>query len=141
MWGTGRWSFAAVNENNRTKQRVNMETIKRNNVQLMGNLGNDPEVREVKAGRRMARMSVATNERWKDASGQWKEDVQWHPVVAWGKQADLVAEQLRKGSRVSLEGRLVHRSYEAKDGQKRYVTEVVLSTFHLANTEVEEQVN
>jgi single-strand DNA-binding protein len=117
-----------------------METMKRNNVQLMGNLGNDPDVKEVKAGRRMARISVATNERWKDASGQWKEDVQWHPVVAWGKQAELVAEQLRKGSRVALEGRLVHRSYEAKDGQKRYVTEVVLSTFKMVNAEVEEPV-
>jgi len=118
-----------------------METTKRNCVHLVGNLGNDPDVKEVKGGRRMARISVATNERFKDANGEWKEDVQWHPVVAWGKQAELVADQLRKGSKVSLEGRLVHRSYEAKDGQKRYVTEVVLSTFRLANTEVEEAVN
>ena len=118
-----------------------METTKRNNVQLVGNLGNDPEMKDVKGGRRMARLSVATNERWKDASGDWKEDVQWHPVVAWGKQAELVADQLRKGSKVSLDGRLVHRSYEAKDGQKRYVTEVVLSGFRLVNAEVEEQRN
>jgi len=118
-----------------------METMKRNNVQLMGNLGKDPEMKEVNGGRRVARISVATNESWKDASGQWKQDVQWHPVVAWGKQAELVAEQLQKGSRVSLEGRLVHRSYETKDGQKRYVTEVVMSHFKVMSTEVEEQVN
>lgn len=115
--------------------------MKRNSVQLMGNLGKDPEMKEVNGGRRVARISVATNESWKDASGQWKQDVQWHPVVAWGKQAELVAEQLHKGSRVSLEGRLVHRSYETKDGQKRYVTEVVLSHFKVVSTEVEEQVN
>ncbi len=118
-----------------------METMKRNCVQLLGNLGKDPEMKEVNGGRRVARMSVATNESWKDASGQWKQDVQWHPVVAWGKQAEQVAEQLRKGSRVSLEGRLVHRSYETKDGQKRYVTEIVLGTFHVVNAEVEEQAN
>ena len=137
----GRRSFASVNKYYERKQAMIMETTKRNNVQLVGNLGNDPEVKDVKGGRRMARLSVATNERWKDASGDWKEDVQWHPVVAWGKQAELVADQLRKGSKVSLEGRLVHRSYEAKDGQKRYVTEVVLSGFRLVNAEVEEQPN
>ena len=137
----GRRSFASVNKNHERKQAMIMETTKRNNVQLVGNLGNDPEMKDVKGGRRMARLSVATNERWKDASGDWKEDVQWHPVVAWGKQAELVADQLRKGSKVSLEGRLVHRSYEAKDGQKRYVTEVALSGFRLVNAEVEEQPN
>jgi single-strand DNA-binding protein len=134
-------SFAPVNETTDMKTTTTMETMKRNSVQLLGNLGKDPEMKEVNGGRRVARMSVATNESWKDASGQWKQDVQWHPVVAWGKQAEQVAEQLRKGSRVSLEGRLVHRSYETKDGQKRYVTEIVLGTFQVVNTEVEEQAN
>jgi single-strand DNA-binding protein len=134
-------SFAPVNETTDMKTTTTMETMKRNSVQLLGNLGKDPEMKEVNGGRRVARMSVATNESWKDASGQWKQDVQWHPVVAWGKQAEQVAEQLRKGSRVSLEGRLVHRSYETKDGQRRYVTEIVLGTFQVVNTEVEEQAN
>ncbi len=118
-----------------------METMKRNNVQLMGNLGRDPEVREVKGGRRVAKFSMATNDRWKDATGTWQDDVQWHPVVAWGKLADRVVEQLRKGTKVSVSGRLAHHSYEAKDGQKRYVTEVVMTDFQLVNTGVEEVVN
>lgn len=112
--------------------------MKRNSVQLMGNLGKDPEVREVKGGRKVARFSMATNDRWKDAAGNWQDDVQWHPIVAWGKLADRVAEQLQKGTRVTVAGRLVHRSYETKEGQKRYVTEVVMTDFQLVSTAVEE---
>lgn len=103
----------------------------RNHVQLMGNLGRDPEVKELEGGKRMARLSVATNERFIFGDGQVKEDTQWHSIVAWGRTAEQVVLQLRKGSRISLEGRLVHRSYETKDGQKRYVTEVVMDRFQL----------
>jgi single-strand DNA-binding protein len=118
-----------------------METMKRNSVQLMGNLGKDPEVKEVKGGRRVAKFSMATNDRWKDATGTWQDDVQWHPIVAWGKQAEKVEQQLRKGTKVSVQGRLVHRSYEGKDGQKRYVTEVVLNDFELVSNAGEEVAN
>jgi len=135
-----RWgSFAVVKTTN--EKRTTMETMKRNSVQLMGNLGRDPEVREVKGGRKVAKFSMATNDRWKDGSGNWQDDVQWHPIVAWGKQAERVEQHLRKGVKVSLEGRLVHRSYEGKDGQKRYVTEVVMTDFQLVNTGVEEVAN
>jgi single-strand DNA-binding protein len=109
-----------------------MNTMK-NLVQLIGNLGNYPEVKEVNGGRRMARMSVATSESYTNKSGERITDTQWHTVVAWGAQADQVGEQLRKGSRVALQGKLVHRSYEGKDGQKRYITEVVLSEFQVVN--------
>lgn len=101
----------------------------RNHVQLMGNLGRDPEVKQLEGGRRMARLSLATNERFTFGNGQVKEDTQWHSVVAWGHLAAEVEEQLRKGSRITMEGRLVHRAYETKEGQKRYVTEVVMTSF------------
>lgn len=105
-----------------------MEKMIRNRVQLMGNLGKDPEVREFDGGKKMARFSIATNERFGYGDGQFKEDTQWHGIVAWGRTAEEAA-QLRKGARIALEGRLVHRSYETKDGQKRYVSEVVMQSF------------
>jgi single-strand DNA-binding protein len=104
------------------------EKLIRNRVQLMGNLGKDPEVREFDGGKKRARFSLATNERFTYGEGQFKEDTQWHDVVAWGRVAEQVA-QLRKGSRIALEGRLVHRTYETKEGQKRYITEVVMNSF------------
>lgn len=107
-----------------------MNTLK-NKVNLVGNLGFDPEVREIAKGRKVARLSVATNESYKNASGERVTDTQWHTVVAWGQTAEMAERLLRKGSPVMLEGRLVHRSYEAKDGTKRYITEVVMSSFQL----------
>lgn len=107
-----------------------MNTLK-NKVSLIGNLGHDPEVREVAQGRKVARLSVATNDTYRNASGEKVTDTQWHTVVAWGRTADAVSKVLRKGSPIALEGRLVHRSYETKDGSKRYVTEVVMNDFQL----------
>ena len=108
-----------------------MMTTMKNKVQLIGNLGNDPEMKETAGGKRMARLSLATTERFKNAQGEWKEDVQWHTVVAWGYTAEQVGEKLQKGTKVAVEGHLVHRSYEGKDGQKRYMTEVVMNDFQL----------
>ncbi len=107
-----------------------MNTLK-NKVHLVGNLGFDPEVREIARGRKVARLSVATNDSYRNASGERVTDTQWHTVVAWGQTAEMVERLLRKGSPVMLEGRLVHRSYEAKDGSKRYITEVVMNNFQL----------
>ena len=101
----------------------------KNRVQLMGNLGNDPEVREFQGGRRLAKLRIATNEKFTYGDGLTKDETQWHSVIAWGRVAEKVAQQLRKGSKLSLEGRLVHRVYETKEGQKRYVTEVVMDSF------------
>ncbi len=109
---------------------IPMNTLK-NKVHLIGNLGFDPEVREVAEGRKVARISVATNDSYRNAQGERVTDTQWHTVVAWGNTADAVARLLRKGSPVALEGRLVHRSYKTKDGSMRYITEVVLSDFQL----------
>ena len=101
-----------------------MNTLK-NKVSLIGNLGLDPEVREIAKGRKVARLSIATNDSYKNASGERVTDTQWHTVVARGQTAEMVERLLRKGSPVALEGRLVHRSYEAKDGSKRYITEAI----------------
>jgi single-strand DNA-binding protein len=79
----------------------------------------------------VARISVATNDSYRNASGERVTDTQWHTVVAWGNTAEAVERLLRKGSPVALEGRLVHRSYETKDGSKRYITEVVMNDFQL----------
>ena len=110
----------------RTLTQVNMNKLN-NNVRLMGNLGFDPEVREIAKGRKVARISVATNEVYTNSQGERVEDTQWHTVVAWGRTAEMVERLLRKGSPIALEGRLVHRSYAGKDGAKRYITELKFS--------------
>lgn len=107
-------------------------TTMKNKVQLIGHIGNEPELKNVGSnGTAMLRLRLATNERFKAAAGEWKEDTQWHPVVVWGKQAERMAAQVRKGSGLLLEGRLVHSTYEAKDGSKRVSTDVVLTDYQL----------
>ena len=113
-----------------------MNTLK-NKVSLIGNLGFDPEVREIAKGRKVARISVATNDSYRNASGERVTDTQWHTVVAWGPVADEALAVLKKGSRVSLEGRLVHGNYQGKDGQKRYYTEVVMNRFEMVERKSE----
>lgn len=100
-----------------------------NIVRLIGNIGFTPEVRELAEGRKVARMSVATNESYTNGAGEKVTDTQWHTVVAWGRMADQVGLLLDKGMPIMLEGRLVHRSYAGKDGLKRHITEVVLNDF------------
>lgn len=102
-----------------------------NRVQLTGNLGRDPELREFEGGKKKVRFSLATTEQFSFGNGNSKEDTQWHQVVAWGRTAEEVMSALKKGSRVALEGRLVHGSYDTKEGQKRYFTEVVLNQFQV----------
>ncbi|MDR9400307.1 MAG: single-stranded DNA-binding protein [Psychroflexus sp.] len=97
----------------------------RNQVQLIGNLGKDPEVRELDSGRKVANFTLATNETYRTKDGEKKEDTQWHNIVAWGKTADIIEKFVTKGREVILKGKLTSRSYENKDGDKRYITEVV----------------
>jgi single-strand DNA-binding protein len=99
----------------------------RNKVQLIGNLGNDPEIITLESGKKLAKFSLATNESYKDASGQKVDNVQWHNLVAWNKTADIIEKYVTKGKEVAIEGKLTSRSYETKEGEKRYVTEVVVS--------------
>lgn len=103
----------------------------RNKVQLIGNLGNAPEVKEFNGNGKVARVGMATNERYKNAKGEYVTETTWHTLVLWGKQAENAAKILKKGSEVAVEGKIVNRSYEDKDGQKRYVHEVHVNDFLL----------
>ncbi len=103
-----------------------MNTL-RNKVQLIGNLGNDPEIVNLESGKTLAKFSIATNESYKNAQGEKVTDTQWHNIVAWGKTAEIVEKYVTKGKEVAIEGKLTTRSWEDKEGMKRYITEVVCS--------------
>lgn len=96
-----------------------------NKVILVGNLGRDPELRFTPSGRPVAKFSVATSERWVDQDNQRQERTEWHNVVVWGKQAEACGQYLSKGRQVYVEGSIRSRSYDDKDGNKRYVTEII----------------
>jgi single-strand DNA-binding protein len=99
----------------------------RNKVQLIGHLGMDPEVKALDGGKKLAKMSVATNEQYKNAKGERVTETQWHNLIAWGKTAEIVEKFLKKGSEVAIEGKLINRNYTDKEGIKRYVTEIEVS--------------
>jgi single-strand DNA-binding protein len=99
----------------------------KNKVQLIGNLGNAPEVKTLESGKKMARFSVATNEIYRNAKGEKVTETQWHNLVAWGKVAEIVEKFLTKGKEVAVEGKLINRSYNDKEGNKKYVTEIQVS--------------
>ena len=90
----------------------------RNKVQLIGNLGNDPEIITLENGTKWAKFSIATNETYKNAKGEKVTDTQWHNIVAWGKLAEIAEEFLSKGKEIMVEGKLVYRSYETNEGEK-----------------------
>ena len=96
----------------------------RNKVQLIWNLGHDPEIVELESGVPLVRFSLATKEVYKNSEGEKVEETQWHPVVAWGKTAEIIQNYVTKGQEIALEGKLVHRSYETEAGEKRYISEV-----------------
>ena len=95
-----------------------------NKVILIGNLGRDPEVKYTQNGTAVANLNVATNEVWTDKSGQKQERTEWHRVVVWGKQAQVLGEHLSKGKQIYVEGSLQTRSWDDREGNKRYTTEV-----------------
>ena len=97
-----------------------------NKVILIGNLGKDPEVKYTPQGTPVAKITIATNERFKDKDGQWADRTEWHNVVLWQRLAEIAGEYLKKGGKVYIEGRLQTRSWDDKQtGQKRYATEIV----------------
>jgi len=96
-----------------------------NKTMVIGNLGNDPEIRYTQNKIPVATFSVATTERWKDAEGNRQERTEWHRVVAWRKLADVCGEHLHKGDKVFIEGKLQTRKWEDQDGNTRYTTEIV----------------
>ena len=101
-----------------------MNTL-RNKVQLIGNLGQDPEIINLESGKKLARFTLATNESYKNTNGEKITDTQWHQIVAWGKTADIIEKYVVKGKEVAIDGKLTTRTWEDKDGMKRYTTEVV----------------
>lgn len=103
-----------------------MSTLK-NKVQLIGNVGQEPTITTLESGKKVARISLATNENYKNGNGEKQTDTNWHNIVAWGKTADIIEKYVNKGKEIAIEGKLTSRSYEDKEGVKRYVTEVVVS--------------
>lgn len=100
-----------------------------NRAQIIGNLTRDPEMRYTPNGQAVTSFGVATNRRWRTASGEQQEDTQFHDIVAWGKLAELCSQILHKGNKVYVEGRLQTRQWEAQDGAKRQRTEIVMENF------------
>ena len=99
----------------------------KNKVQLIGHVGQEPEIKTFGEGKKVANISLATNESYTNAKGEKVEDTQWHKVKAWGKVAELIEKYVTKGKEIAIEGKLTYSDYLDKDGVKRYVTEVVAS--------------
>ena len=99
----------------------------RNKAQLIGHVGQEPEIKTFEGGKKLANFTLATNETYKNDKGEKVEETQWHRLVAWGKTADIIEKYVIKGKEIAIEGKLTHRSYDDKNGEKRYVTEVVVT--------------
>jgi single-strand DNA-binding protein len=100
-----------------------MQTLK-NKVQLIGNVGAVPEIKTMEAGKKLAKFSLATSETYRNAKGEKVTETQWHNIVCWGKLAEIVEKYLTKGKEVALEGKLINRSYNDKDGNRKCICEV-----------------
>ncbi|MEI8102255.1 MAG: single-stranded DNA-binding protein [Chlorobium sp.] len=110
-----------------------------NKVMLIGHLGNDPESRTTTSGQSVANFTLATNENFKDSSGNVQERTEWHRIVVWGKLAEICAQYLKKGRQVYVEGRLQTRNWDdPKSGEKKYTTEIVCSEMQMLGTQREQ---
>jgi single-strand DNA-binding protein len=99
----------------------------KNRVNLIGNLGQDPEIKNLENGKKLTKFTLATSEEYKNAEGQKVKETTWHNIVAWNGLADVAGRYLKKGGQVAVEGRLVYRSYEDKSGATKYITEIVIN--------------
>ncbi len=102
-----------------------------NKVILVGNLGANPEVRSTQGGQMVANLRLATTERWTDKNGQKQEQTEWHRVVVWGRQAEIVSQYLTKGRQIYVEGRIRTRQWQDQQGQKRFTTEIVAQNIQM----------
>jgi len=100
----------------------------RNSVRLIGHLGDDPKVRKLDSGKTVANFSIATNEIYRDQNGNKQSETTWHRLVAWGKQAEVVENYTKKGSEIAIEGKLTNRSYDGKNGDKQFITEILVNS-------------
>jgi len=114
-----------------------MNTL-RNSVRLIGNLGANPEVKEFEKGKKLARLALATNETFTNAKGEKVTETCWHNLIAWGKTAEIAEKYLSKGSEVAIEGKLTSRNYTTKEGEKKYVTEIVVNELLFLNKSVKQ---
>ena len=115
-----------------------MNTL-RNKVSLIGRLGQEPTIQTVGNNRQLVKFPLATNENYKDKTGKWVENTQWHNIVVWGKTAERIAALSAKGQEIMLEGRIVNHSYE-KDGEKRFATDIEMTDFLLLSPKNAEKV-
>jgi single-strand DNA-binding protein len=99
----------------------------KNKVQLIGHAGNNPEIKTFEGGKKLANLTIATNDSYLNDKGEKVVQTEWHRITAWGKTADIIEKYVTKGKEVSIEGKLTHRSYEDKNGEKRYITEVLVN--------------
>lgn len=102
-----------------------------NRVTFIGNLGRDPELRKLESGVSVATFSIATNENYKDKEGNWQTKTEWHNIVCWRNLADYVESRFKKGNLTYVEGKLTHRKYQDKDGNDKYISEIVASSVRL----------
>jgi single-strand DNA-binding protein len=110
----------------------------KNKVQLIGNLGGKPEVKQTESGKKLATFSIATSEIYRNAKGEKVTETQWHRVVAWGKIAEIVEKYLDKGREVAIEGKLITRSYTDKAGIRKFITEVQVAELLMLGAKVKE---
>ena len=99
----------------------------KNRVQLIGSVGNDPEIKTLENGKKLAHLNITTNDKYTNDKGEKVEQTEWHRVTAWGKTAEIIEKYVVKGKEVAIEGKLTHRSYDDSNGEKRYITEVVVN--------------
>lgn len=107
-----------------------MNTLK-NRVQLIGNVGNDPEIKTLSNGSKLANISIATNENYVNEKGEKVTDTQWHRVTAWGKTAEIIEKYVVKGKEVAITGKLSYKTYDDKNGVKQYATEITVAEIQL----------
>ena len=103
-----------------------MSTMK-NSVQLVGNVGQDPEIRSLEGGKKVANFNIATSDSYKNEKGEKVDQTEWHRIVAWGNSAEIIEKYVIKGNQIGIQGKLTHRSYEDKDGIKRNITEILVN--------------
>lgn len=111
-----------------------------NKVILIGNLGKDPELRYLPSGQSVAKFPLATGSKWKDKDGQWQDRTDWHNVVTFGRTAEVCNEYLKKGSPIYLEGRIQTRSYDDRDGNKKWITEIIAQSVNMLGKKDEAEV-
>ena len=100
-----------------------------NKAIILGNVGNDPEIKTFDNGNKVANFSIATSEKWKNKEGEQQEQTEWHSVAVFGKLADIVEKYVKKGQQLYIEGKIKTRSWDDSDGNKKYMTEIVLNGF------------